>query len=65
MILPPRHHKPLGRPRKKRTRAFTENDNNDKDSKLSQCNRSVVCGIRGNAGHNKKTCLGQGGVTGS
>lgn len=64
-ILPPKHHKPLGRPRKKRTRAFTENDNSDKTSNLSQSSKSVVCGICGNAGHNKKTCLGQGGVTGS
>ena len=64
-ILPPKHHKPLGRPRKKRIRAFTENDDTDKDSKLSQSSRSVICGICGNAGHNKKTYLGQGGVTAS
>ncbi|KAK1425169.1 hypothetical protein QVD17_20515 [Tagetes erecta] len=60
-LIEPKHHTPIGRPRKMRKKdAMEKEDNMVKGGKLSRKLKTVTCGKCGNKGHNKKTCTGQG-----
>nr|XP_043611493.1 uncharacterized protein LOC122583125 [Erigeron canadensis] len=59
IIIPPKYHTPIGRPRKKR-RKIAEEIQMSKNGKLSRKLRSVVCKRCGTMGHNKRSCK-QGG----
>ncbi|GKD45289.1 heat stress transcription factor B-4-like protein [Tanacetum coccineum] len=61
ILLPPKHHVQVGRPRKKRKRSKHEDEPFVKDGKLSIKGRTITCQSCGNTGHNKATCKGQGG----
>lgn len=54
-ILPPKHHVPIGRPKKKRRRSATEGDGD----RVSTKTKSVKCSKCGNVGHNGRSCKGQ------
>ncbi|KAL7609105.1 hypothetical protein Lser_V15G13262 [Lactuca serriola] len=51
-LLPPKHHVPIGRPKKKRRRSATEDDS-------ATGTRTVRCSKCGNVGHNGRSCNGQ------
>nr|KAJ0215940.1 hypothetical protein LSAT_V11C300136200 [Lactuca sativa] len=51
-LLPPKHHVPIGRPKKKRRRSATEDDS-------ATGTRTVRCSKCGNVGHNGRSCKGQ------
>nr|KAJ0190757.1 hypothetical protein LSAT_V11C800394080 [Lactuca sativa] len=51
-LLPPKHHVPIGRPKKKRRRSATEDDG-------AIGTRTVRCSKYGNVGHNGRSCKGQ------
>nr|XP_043618355.1 uncharacterized protein LOC122590086 [Erigeron canadensis] len=55
MIIPPKYHTPVGRPRKKR-RKTEEELQMVKNGKLSRKHKSVVCKTCGKSGHNKRSC---------
>ncbi|KAL4588010.1 hypothetical protein LXL04_000888 [Taraxacum kok-saghyz] len=57
-LLPPKHHKQVGRPKKKRMRGVDEA--RGQTSNLSRRYVSVTCAKCGNKGHNSRTCKGQG-----
>nr|KAJ0194401.1 hypothetical protein LSAT_V11C800437320 [Lactuca sativa] len=57
-LLPPKHHKQVGRPKKKRKRAV---DEPTQSTKLSRKHLTVTCSKCHNKGHNARTCKGQGG----
>jgi hypothetical protein len=57
----PKHHKPIGRPRKMRKKDALEKDEEVvKNGKLSRKWKPVKCKRCGKKGHNKRTCKGQG-----
>ncbi|KAL4565542.1 hypothetical protein LXL04_029640 [Taraxacum kok-saghyz] len=57
---PPKHHKLVGRPKKKRKMCVDEV--RSQTTKLSRRDVVVTCAKYGNKGHNSRTCKGQGGV---
>ncbi|KAL4592740.1 hypothetical protein LXL04_005744 [Taraxacum kok-saghyz] len=57
-LLPPKHHKQIGRPKKKRKRGVDED--RGQTSNLSRRYVPVTCAKCGNKGHNSRTCKGQG-----
>ncbi|KAL4584992.1 hypothetical protein LXL04_009605 [Taraxacum kok-saghyz] len=57
-LRPPKHHKQVGRPKKKRKRGVDEA--RGQTSNLSWRFVSVTCEKCGNKGHNSRTCKGQG-----
>ncbi|XP_076923612.1 uncharacterized protein LOC143585802 [Bidens hawaiensis] len=62
----PKHHKPIGRPKKKRKKDATEKeDEMVKGGKLSKKLRTTTCGTCGNRGHNRRSCTGQGEASSS
>lgn len=60
-LLPPKHHTPIGRPRKMRKRAYDENDSMVAGGKLSRRMKTVTCAKCKGVGHNSRGCRGQGG----
>jgi hypothetical protein len=65
-LTPPKHHNPIGRPKKKRQRNQVEIDDQlDKGGKVSKKWRAYSCGKCGNLGHNSRSCNGRGGEGGS
>ena len=62
-LLPPKHHKQVGRPKKKRRKTKDElaarSSNNGK--KLTKKWMTVTCSKCKNRGHNARSCKGQGG----
>ncbi|PWA89016.1 zinc finger, SWIM-type [Artemisia annua] len=63
ILLPPHHHVPVGRPRKKRTKSKEETTEKAlkemiKGGKLSKKGKTVTCGQCGTKGHNKRACIG-------
>ncbi|KAL4560236.1 hypothetical protein LXL04_032386 [Taraxacum kok-saghyz] len=70
-LIPPHHHKQIGRPKKKRKKGVNEGvifmDGEDmvKFGKLSRQGKSVKCSKCNNNGHNSRTCKGQSAVGGS
>nr|KAJ0187918.1 hypothetical protein LSAT_V11C900465570 [Lactuca sativa] len=61
-LTPPKHTKQVGRPKKKRKRAQTEEPNNQGKS-LTRKFLTVTCSKCKNKGHNSRSCKGQGGQT--
>lgn len=61
-ITPPKHHTPVGRPKKNR-RKDAEESSVVKGSKLSRAGRTTTCEKCGQLGHNQRTCKGQGKQT--
>nr|XP_043625845.1 uncharacterized protein LOC122597298 [Erigeron canadensis] len=59
LIIPPKYHTPVGRPRKKR-RKNAEEIQMSKNGKLSRKLRSVVCKNCDKMGHNKRSCQNVG-----
>jgi hypothetical protein len=59
-ILLPKHQIPKGRPKKMTT---SETGDIVKNGNLCEAWKSVTCDVCGNVGHNKRTCLGQGGLS--
>jgi hypothetical protein len=59
-IVPPNHHKQVGRPKKARKRSAVEMEDMTKGGRLSKKNTTVRCGKCGKQGHNSRTCKGQG-----
>nr|KAJ0209523.1 hypothetical protein LSAT_V11C400203970 [Lactuca sativa] len=57
-LLPPKHHKQVGRPKKKRKRVT---DKPTQSTTLSRKYLTVTCSKYHNKGHNVGTCKGQGG----
>nr|XP_043633729.1 uncharacterized protein LOC122604935 [Erigeron canadensis] len=58
-ILPSKHHKQVGRPKKKRKRSQYENEPIVRGNKLSKKGGTITYGNCKNKGHNSKTCKGQ------
>ncbi|KAL4574335.1 hypothetical protein LXL04_021164 [Taraxacum kok-saghyz] len=56
-LNPPKHHKQVGRPKKKRHRGFDELGNHP--TKLTRKYLTVTCGKCHNKGHNSRTCRGR------
>ncbi|XP_023755998.1 uncharacterized protein LOC111904468 [Lactuca sativa] len=63
-LFPPKHHVPIGRPKKKRRRSAMEVEDLVKGNQLSREQKSVTCSKCNKSGHNARTCKGQkaGGV---
>ncbi|KAI3505230.1 hypothetical protein L1887_27221 [Cichorium endivia] len=59
-LNPPKHHKQVGRPKKKRKLAVDELST--QTSKLTRKYLTVTCAKCHNKGHNSRTCKGQGGI---
>ncbi|KAK1419396.1 hypothetical protein QVD17_28563 [Tagetes erecta] len=64
-IDPPKHHKPIGRPKKQRKKSNEELAEVGKDGKMSRRGNTVTCDLCKNKGHNKRSCKGQGGTNAS
>ncbi|XP_035830110.1 uncharacterized protein LOC118479608 [Helianthus annuus] len=63
-LILPKHHTQVGRPKKKRKKAFGEKELEkefDKGGKMTRKGTSIKCGKCGNTGHNVRSCKGQGG----
>ncbi|XP_021984711.1 uncharacterized protein LOC110880496 [Helianthus annuus] len=63
-LIPPKHHTQVGRPKKKRKKAYGEKELEqefDKGGKMTRKGSSIKCGKCGNMGHNVRSCKGQGG----
>lgn len=58
-LIPPVHHKAIGRPKKKRRKTADEKDNMVRGGKLSRTLRTVTCKRCNTGGHNSRTCTGQ------
>ncbi|CAI9292371.1 unnamed protein product [Lactuca saligna] len=58
-LLPPKHHVPIGRPKKKRRRSAMEVEDLVKGNQLSRAQKSVTCSKCNKSGHNARTCKGQ------
>ena len=57
VIVPPKYHKQIGRPRKKRRKSAAElADAMEKSGKLTRVGKSVTCTLCKQVGHNKRTC---------
>ncbi|KAJ9558803.1 LOW QUALITY PROTEIN: hypothetical protein OSB04_013417 [Centaurea solstitialis] len=63
ILLPPKHHKQVGRPKKKRKKSSEEMKQKQvgTSAKLSRKGKTVTCDKCKHAGHNSRTCKGQGG----
>ncbi|XP_022032123.1 uncharacterized protein LOC110933197 [Helianthus annuus] len=62
-LIPPKHHTQVGRPKKKRKKAYGEKELEqefDKGGKMTRKGSSIKCGKCGNMGHNVRSCKGQG-----
>ncbi|KAJ9541248.1 hypothetical protein OSB04_027754 [Centaurea solstitialis] len=55
-VIPPTHHKPVGRPKKKRQKSIAEITEGNKLKRVGKTVRCVKCNQEG---HNKRTCKGQ------
>ncbi|KAI3509052.1 hypothetical protein L1887_24076 [Cichorium endivia] len=64
-LLPPKHHVPIGRPKKKRTKSALELEDMTKGSRASRKEKSVTCSACKKVGHNKRSCKGQGASSGA
>ncbi|XP_022019165.1 uncharacterized protein LOC110919195 [Helianthus annuus] len=63
-LIPPKHHTHVGRPKKKRKKAFGEKELEnefDKGGKMTRKGTTNKCDKCGNLGHNIRSCKGQGG----
>ncbi|KAI3665913.1 hypothetical protein L6452_44548 [Arctium lappa] len=61
-LVPPNHHKQVGRPKKKRRKTTEELSQRSGDNgKMSRKGKTVTCDKCKNKGHNSRTCKGQGG----
>ncbi|CAI9261781.1 unnamed protein product [Lactuca saligna] len=58
-LLPPKHHVPIGRPKKKRRRSAMEVEDLVKGNQLSRAQKSVTCSKCNKIGHDARTCKGQ------
>nr|KAJ0209959.1 hypothetical protein LSAT_V11C400177530 [Lactuca sativa] len=58
-LLPPNHHVPIGRPRKKRRKSVVELEDMVKGGRASRKDKSVTCSKCKKLGHNKRSCKGQ------
>ncbi|GKC71898.1 mutator type transposase [Tanacetum coccineum] len=58
-LTPPKHHTPVGRPRKIRRKTKEGNTQMVKDGKMSRAYKTVTCTKFGNRGHNSRSCKGQ------
>nr|KAJ0219418.1 hypothetical protein LSAT_V11C300120670 [Lactuca sativa] len=58
-LLPPKHHVPIRRPKKKRRRSAMEVEDLVKGNQLSRAQKSVTCSKCNKSGHNARTCKGQ------
>ncbi|KAD2393312.1 hypothetical protein E3N88_40289 [Mikania micrantha] len=59
-LLPPKHHKQIGRPKKKRKKAVDElNQGVSKNGKMVRAGNTITCTLCKDIGHNKRTCNGQ------
>nr|KAJ0215111.1 hypothetical protein LSAT_V11C300126000 [Lactuca sativa] len=58
-LLHPKHHVPIGRPKKKRRRSAMEVEDLVKGNQLSRAQKSVTCSKCNKNGHNARTCKGQ------
>ncbi|XP_021996805.1 uncharacterized protein LOC110893954 [Helianthus annuus] len=64
LLLPPKHHKQVGRPQKKRKKSVGEAEveaHFDSEEKMTRKGNTTKCSKCGNLGHNSRTCKGQGG----
>nr|KAJ0192804.1 hypothetical protein LSAT_V11C800391590 [Lactuca sativa] len=59
ILMPPKHHIQVGRPKKKRKKVVGEVVTTGKD--LSRKYITITCSKCGNKGHNQRSCKGQGG----
>lgn len=59
IIVPPKHHVQVGRPKKARKRSDVELDDMSLTGKLSRKNTFGSCSKCGHKGHNSRTCNGQ------
>ncbi|KAK9071946.1 hypothetical protein SSX86_008377 [Deinandra increscens subsp. villosa] len=59
IIIPPTHHKPVGRPRKARKRSAIEMEEVTRTGKLSKKGSGGTCSKCKKKGHNSRTCKGQ------
>ncbi|GJV38114.1 hypothetical protein Tco_1410591 [Tanacetum coccineum] len=55
----PKHHTPVGRPRKIKRKTKEGNTQMVKDGKMSRAYKTVTCTKFGNRGHNSRSCKGQ------
>ncbi|XP_022032469.1 uncharacterized protein LOC110933562 [Helianthus annuus] len=63
-LLPPKHHKQVGRPQKKRKKSVGEVEVEayfDSEGKMTRKGNTTKCSKCGNLGHNSRTCKEQGG----
>ncbi|KAJ0755480.1 putative transcription factor interactor and regulator CCHC(Zn) family [Helianthus annuus] len=63
-LLPPKHHKQVGRPQKKRKKSVGKAEveaHFDSEGKMTRKGNTTKCSKCGNLGHNSRTCKGQGG----
>ncbi|XP_023736423.2 uncharacterized protein LOC111884348 [Lactuca sativa] len=58
-FLPPNHHVPIGRPRKKRKKSAVELEDMVKGGRASRKDKSVTCSKCKKLGHNKRNFKGQ------
>ncbi|KAK9078780.1 hypothetical protein SSX86_002838 [Deinandra increscens subsp. villosa] len=61
-LVPPKHHKQVGRPKKARKKSKDEQVV-EKNGKMSRRGNSVRCTNCNNRGHNKRSCKGQGSAS--
>ncbi|KAJ0716036.1 putative transcription factor interactor and regulator CCHC(Zn) family [Helianthus annuus] len=62
-LIPPKHHTQVGRPKKKRKKAYGEKELEqefDRGGKMTRKGSSIKCGKCGNMGHNVRSCKRQG-----
>ncbi|XP_021984924.1 uncharacterized protein LOC110880778 [Helianthus annuus] len=66
-LTPPKHHKQVGMPKKKRKKEFGEDEvvaDFDNGEKMTRKGTTSMCIKCGNKGHNMRSYKGQGGVHG-
>ncbi|XP_076916079.1 uncharacterized protein LOC143575654 [Bidens hawaiensis] len=59
ILVPPNHHKPIGRPKKVRKKSITELEDITKGNKLSKKNSTMTCSKCKQKGHNIRSCTSQ------
>ncbi|XP_021975385.1 uncharacterized protein LOC110870516 [Helianthus annuus] len=60
IIVPPKHHTQVGRPKKLRKRSVVELEELTQSGRLSKRHSKVACTKCKKTGHNSRTCKGQG-----
>ncbi|KAJ0935274.1 putative transcription factor interactor and regulator CCHC(Zn) family [Helianthus annuus] len=55
-LTPPKHHKQIGRPKKKRKKTSEELSQPVVSGKMSRIGSTTTCGKCGEKGHNKRSC---------